>query len=208
MTWTYDKDTRTLQEFGLCAELDADNQGIVMTTCTQDTRQKWTIEDAADGHRLKPLAMPDNCFTSVKVQGPVVGLDPGVDVQAGLAKPCGQAPAAEVQAFDEEQVFQLSPSGGKSFPDGFSIQTGTSANANCALPVGADTVNFDAVAFETPTGDIVVVAMNMGEKELSFEIYDKDSQSGAKDITLPPHGIASYTLTQGQKDYILPPFFM
>merc|ERR1740130_2289400 len=176
---------QTLSQYGLCAELDGNNEAVKMRTCSGQTNQQWTVEDASGGKRFQNVAVNDKCITDKKVGGPVVGMDPGVDVQAGLAESCGQVPADQIQSFT------LTSSNGKSFPEGFHIQT---ASGDCMIPVGADIITFDAVAFETPTGEVSIIAMNLGEADLAFEIYDTASKSGAKNVTVPMHGITSFRL--------------
>lgn len=195
MTWSYDVKKR-LTQYGLCAELVEDDQGIKMRQCSASTNQQWTVEDAdlpgpvpwfgaSEGKRFRSVYATAKCITDKKVSGPVVGMDPGVDVQAGLAEDCGEVSEGQIQ------TFVLSSSAGQSFPAGFHLQTGT---GDCMIPVGADAITFDAVAFETPHGEISIVAMNLGEADISFEIYDTESQSGTTNVTVPMHGIASFRL--------------
>jgi len=196
LTWKYDQAAKTLGELGLCAELDEDGEGIVMKTCVANNKkQQWIISNNIPGGvTLQNGDLTDKCLTFLTVGGPHVGLDPGVDVQAGFAEKCGTVPAGQTQ------TFQLAPSGAKTFPDGFHIKT---SEGNCMLPVGADTITFDAVAFQTPVGDISIVAMNRGEYDLTFDIYETSSKSGAKQLLVPKHGIASFVITSKKKDEVV-----
>ena len=64
----------------------------------------------------------------------------------------------------------------------------------CLQPYIAKEPSFDAVAFETPDGSVSVVAMNKGDDELTFTLYDASLSLGALDVLVPPHSIQSYTL--------------
>lgn len=190
MAWSYDKNSRAVKSFGLCMELDsASFEAVMMKPCTGDFAQQWVLENYNGGQLIRSVNVPERCITSRKVSGPVVGLDPGVDVDAGLAEICEQVHGEEFQAFTLEDA------GSHSFPEGFHIRTSL---GNCMIPVGSDTITFDAVAFETPAGDMVIVAMNMGEADVSFDIYDAASKSGAQNVVVPRHGITSFTLSSGE----------
>lgn len=195
-TWSYDRTSLALSQYGLCAEVITNGIGIVMKKCTGESAQQWILEDISGGQRIRSANFTNRCIMSKKVSGPVVGLDPGVDVVAGLAEVCGEAGVDK----EETQTFQLAASGSQSFPEGFQVKT---SGGVCLLTVGADTITFDAVAFETPSGDISIVAMNMGEADLSFEIYDATSRSGAKNVVVPRHAIASFTLSEDKTEVLL-----
>jgi glucosylceramidase len=198
LTWKFDLSSGTLGQLGLCAELDEDGEGIVMHTCdANNKKQQWLISPPAGpqgGVTVQNGELTDKCLTFLTVGGPKLNLDPGVDVQAGFAEKCGPVPAGQTQ------IFQLAASGAKSFPDGFHIKT---SEGNCMLPVGADTITFDAVAFQTPAGDISIVAMNRGDYDLKFDIYETSSKSGAKQLQVPKHGIASFVIAAKTKDEII-----
>jgi len=191
MTWSYGTQSKALQQYGLCAELQDDAESIQMVNCTGSTQQQWSVLNVSGGVQIQSVAQNTKCITNKKVGGAVVGLDPGTDVQAGLAEDCGQATDGQIQ------TFQLSPSAGQSFPQGFHFAT---SQGDCMVPIGSDEITFDAVAFETPTGDVNIIAMNLGEADITFDIYDKASQSAAKSIKVPQHGIASYTLPAQSED--------
>lgn len=186
MTWSYDEKAKTLQEYGLCAELDGDGRGIVMKACSGNSKQQWTIADGKNPGEKSikhiVIGVGEKCVTAETVSGPVVGLDPGVDVEAGLAENCGDV-AGQIQ------TFELTASGDKTFPQGFHIKA---SDGNCMIPVGGDTINFDAVAFESETGDVSVIAMNMGEQDIDFDLYDLASQAGGK-TSVPKRSITSFT---------------
>merc|ERR1712113_1363898 len=76
---------------------------------------------------------------------------------------------------DQVQAFTLTGS----FPHAFQI---TTQQGDCMLPVGTGETVFDAVAFQTPYGDIRVVAMNLKDKALKFDIYDATAKGGYRDI--------------------------
>jgi len=64
-------------------------------------------------------------------------------------------------------------------------------NVDCMLPVGTGNVLFDAVAFETQTGDISLVAMNLKEATQEFDIYDVAAPDGHCALELPQHSITT-----------------
>jgi glucosylceramidase len=187
MTWSHNKTSMALSQYGLCAELDGDNVGILMRKCIGSTQQKWAIMVNGSSYRIQNVNNQTRCLTFETVSGPTLGLDAGVNANAGLAETCGQV------STDQYQTFQLSDSSSGSYPEAFHIQT---SSLECMLPVNADTLNFDAVAFETPSGDLNLIAMNKGEQDVSFQIYDSVGQSGtAHNVTVPKHGIVTYTLS-------------
>lgn len=71
-----------------------------------------------------------------------------------------------------------------------SLQLST-VNDDCMLLVGTGNVLFDAVAFETRTGDISLVVMNLKEAILEFDIYDVAAQGGYCPLELPLHSITT-----------------
>ena len=42
--------------------------------------------------------------------------------------------------------------------------------------------HFDAVAFQAPSGDVALVAMNTGDKDVEFTLVDKQSKTGVRSI--------------------------
>ena len=64
-------------------------------------------------------------------------------------------------------------------------------NDDCVLLVGTGNVLFDAVAFETRTGDISLVAMNLKEAILEFDIHDVAAPGEYCPLELPLHSITT-----------------
>jgi glucosylceramidase len=196
MAWSYDLTTRHLSQIGLCAQMDNDQHAITMTNCSSAAAQQWVIS-AVSGptvggmKRFINQANTSKCLTFEKTSGPAVGLDPGVDVNGGFVEDCGHAVP------EQPQSFILRDADGKSFPDSFTIQTNSS---DCLLPVNADTIDFAAVAFVRPSGDVAVVVFNKGEVDVTFDIYDEVGKRGAKGITVPKHAISSLWLTHQDGD--------
>lgn len=90
--------------------------------------------------------------------GASVGLDAGTSLTIAQALPCTNQPGDPTQTFDVVQGDQ------QGFPDAFPIRSYASdtelAHELCLQPYIAKEPSFDAVAFETPSGEIAVVAMN------------------------------------------------
>lgn len=196
-TWHYDSTSKTLSVHGvdgMCAELDTSGTGehIVMKPCVNGSvTQQWTV--TVDGNPTMGQFTNDQshaCLTSLQVPGATIGLDPGVDGQAGFAQSCTSAQhlLRDDPRSQTYQSFELQGEGGSIFPEAFHIQTPL---GDCMLPVGLDDVVFDAAAFLTPDGQISIVAMNLGNTTLGFDIYDAAAK-GSYNVQLPPHAIATY----------------
>jgi hypothetical protein len=192
MTWSYDRATKELVQLGLCMQMFQDNIGILMAMCDGSEAQQWVIEDWNGHKRFANQADTSRCLTLFKTGGPAVGLDPGVDVNAAFMETCDP---------NQPQAFTLTSVDDKSFPDAFTIETVSSTvGGNCLLPVNADTITFATVAFLHPTGEVSLIAMNKGEVDITFDVYDAEGETGVESITVPRHGIASMWLTHADSN--------
>jgi glucosylceramidase len=190
MSWSYQPDTnKTLTYLGLCLQANESSEFVFLANCKEgDKSQQWDVEALSNSHHKITSVLNGKCLSSKQTQGNEIGLDPGVDVDAGMLLPCsnGTVPGgvlAPIQNFTFTQ--------GK-YPQDFHLQT---TKETCMLPAGIDSIKFDAVAFETPTGQISMVAMNLGNTSLTFDVYDTSIGAGVKEVQLPPHSIATYTWT-------------
>lgn len=191
--WKYDivRETLSLKDVPeMCMQLAPDfNQGIIMLPCTKESpkvpAQTWSLISGVNGSSVVKSKASDVCMTSLKVPGQSIGLDPGVDAQGGLAMNCTDKLRDNLR---DTQYQRFSLKG--DYPHSFQIQDPA---GSCMEPVGSDNVMFDAVAFETPKGDISIVAMNLQNATISFDIHDVRAQGSYRAIELPPHAIATYT---------------
>lgn len=189
-TWKYNEQNKTLTVAGLtnmCAEFNAkDGEAIQMKPCVQgSSAQTWTME--SDGTSKVFVNGKDSslCLSKLQTGGARIGLDPGVDANAGFAEACKKSLTGSPRD-QEVQSFTLTGS----VPDAFQI---TTSKGDCMLPVGTGNVIFDAVAFQTPSGNITVVAMNLKDDPVNFDIYDTAAKGGYRAVELPAHSIATYT---------------
>merc|ERR1712150_200722 len=183
-TWHYNATDKTLRVYGLCAQVNVSQEVVFLASCKEgESGQQWSIDNETVSNLLN-----GKCLSSVQTGGQAIGLDAGVDVDAGLVETCGNGSSPGYRA--PLQNFTFGNVGNQSFPVAFRLQT---SKGTCMLPAGFDDVVFDAVAFETPQGLISLVVMNLGDTTLSFDVYDLNSHTSAKAVILPPHAIATYT---------------
>lgn len=195
--WRYDTSLRTLSLASvptMCAQLSLDYYWkIVMQPCGKEApaepTQTWSLTNTTGGYMFQNNKSHD-CLTSLQVPGQEIGLDPGVDAEGGVGLACNHTLRSSLRSGDnprdkEYNSFALVGN----FPESFKIQT---PEGNCMLPVGLDSVTFDAVAFETPKGEISLVAMNQRNSALVFDIHDVHANGTYHAIELPAHSIATY----------------
>jgi hypothetical protein len=185
-TWQYNTSDHTIRMHGLCVQQDATQEPAFLAACTGDVSQQWGIDNINNARITSKLN--GKCLSSVQTGGSVIGLDPGVDVDGGLVEQCASGPPPDIHA--PLQEFTLDNAGSKSFPDAFYLRT---SKGTCMLPAGFDNILFEAAAFETPSGQISLVVMNLGKTSMTFDVHDKGSQTTASSVTLPAHAIATYT---------------
>lgn len=184
-TFTFDDSDKTLSVYGTCVEPSSvvDVTGgmeLQMASCqTGSANQQWSVQQTSAGSQFVHVSS-GKCLTNVKTHGNAVGMDAGVDVQAAQLLPCDSSNA--------DQTFQ-------GVGDGkFAIQT---PNGLCVQPYNLDKVLFDAVAFQAPDGQITVVALNVGDEPVTFDLYDANLGGGAP-VQVPGHGIVSYVWAPDQ----------
>jgi len=172
------------QHGGECVDIDsASMTKIQVWACAHSANQQWSVKSVPGGHQV--INTPSGkCLTAVPTSGLSVGLDAGVTVTAAQLKPCAEDG-------DKTQTFALANYDQGGFPDNFHVRL--PGEELCLQPQIQRLPHFDAVAFEQPSGKISLVAMNMGEKPISFSIVDAESSTGVHDVTLAPHAIHSYT---------------
>ena len=61
-------------------------------------------------------------------------------------------------------------------------------------PYIAKEPSFDAVAFETPSGEVSVIALNKGDDPLPFTLYDETLGQGVEGLVAPAHSVLSFRL--------------
>ena len=124
------------------------------------------------------------------MSGAAIGLDAGTSYTVGQALPCKEIG-------DPSQIFDLVRGDQGGFPDAFPVQT--DEGELCLQPYVRIEPSFDAVAFETPSGSVSVVALNKGEDTLTYSLYDANSGLGASEIVMPPHSIQSFSIPKQPK---------
>jgi len=145
---------------------------------------------AAHGVACSQLVSKDGrCLTKVRASGAEIGLDAGTTYTVAQALPCKEIG-------DPSQTFDVVRGDQGGFPENFPVRSPASAGANelCLQPYIAKEPDFDAIAFQTPDGSVSVVAMNKGDDEQTFTLYDASLGLGAVDVVAPPHSIQSYKL--------------
>ena len=161
----------------------------VISSCT-------AAEASTQGKSCSQLINPTSgmCLTKIAVSGAAVGLDAGSTFIAAQARPC-------LMEGDPSQTFDVIAGDDGGFPGAFPVRSPASVTGDrendketCLQPYIAKEPEFDAVAFETPDGGVSVVAMNKGEEDLTFTLYDKSLGMGATAVTVPAHSIQSYKL--------------
>lgn len=183
-TFTFDDSTSTLSVYGTCVEPGTvDVTGgleLQMASCqAESANQQWSVQQTSAGSQFVHVSS-GKCLTNVKTHGDAVGMDKGVDVQAAQLLPCDSSNA--------DQIFQTVGDGT------FAIQT---PNGLCVQPYNLDKVLFDAVAFQAPDGEITLVALNIGDEPVTFDLYDANLGGGAP-VQVPSHGIVSYVWAPDQ----------
>ena len=189
--WRYDQQNMSLSVEslpGLCAEFNsADGEAILMMPCdATSSAQAWTVANNGTA-KIFTNSKSALCLTELQVGGQRVGLDPGVDANAGFAETCHASDPTSLGDGRNTRHQNFYAKG--NFPDSFQLSTDSD---DCMLPVGTGDVLFDAVAFQTPEGDISLVAMNLKETSLEFDIYDVAAQGGYGSLQLPPHSITTF----------------
>jgi len=187
-TFTFDDSAKTLSVYGACVEPGAiDETGGVgavelqMASCQDGAaNQQWSVQSTSAGSRFVHESS-GKCLTNVKTHGDAVGMDAGVDVQAAQLMPCDSGNA--------DQTFQAVQTDGT-----FAIET---PGGLCAQPYDLDKVLFDAVAFQAPDGQVTLVALNVGDEPVAFDLYDTNLGAGTS-VEVPSHGIVSYVYATAQ----------
>mmetsp|Transcript_140548 Transcript_140548/g.262184 ORF Transcript_140548/g.262184 Transcript_140548/m.262184 type:complete len:690 (-) Transcript_140548:80-2149(-) len=198
--WRYDTALHTLSLASVpsvCAQLSDDYfWKIVMQPCGKEApaepTQMWSVTSDGSGGYMFENNKSHDCLTSTEVPGQAIGLDPGVDAEGGIGLACNRSlRLGENPRNWKHNSFSLVGN----FPDSFQIQT---PEGNCMLPVGLDNTYFDAVAFETPSGEVSLVAMNLRNSPAVFDIHDVGANGSYRAIELPAHSIATYMWKSGQ----------
>jgi len=186
--FSFDGLAKTLSVYGTCVEPGAiDETGGVgavelqMASCLEgDANQQWSVQSTSAGSRFVHESS-GKCMTNMKTHGDAVGQDEGVDVQAAQLTPCDSSNADQTfQAVQTDSTFALETQDGL-----------------CAQPYNLDKVLFDAVAFQAPDGQVTLVALNIGDEPVTFNLYDADLGAGAS-VEVPSHGIVSYMYAPDQ----------
>ena len=130
----------------------------------------------------------------VTTSGAAIGLDAGSKYTVAQALPC-------IAGGDPSQTFSLKFGDAGGFPLSFPIRSlatpggsGEIERELCAGPYIAREPEFASLAFATPGGGVSVVAMNRGDKPLTFSLLDVEAGLGAERLTVPPHSISSLVL--------------
>lgn len=144
------------------------------------------------------------CLTRVSASGAAVGLDAGTTMVVAQALPCKEAG-------DPSQTFDVVQGDQQGFPLAFPIRSPavdseddpdpTSERELCLQPYIAKEPSFDAVAFQTPDGAVSVIAVNKGDDDQTFSIYDATLGAGTEEqLVSPAHSIQSFRLPALPKD--------
>jgi glucosylceramidase len=187
-TFTFDNSAKTLSVYGTCVEPGAIDEtagiGAVelqMASCQEGAaNQTWSVQSASSGSRFVHESS-GKCLTNVKTHGDAVGMDKGVDVQAAQLLPCDSSNSDQTfKAVQTDSTFAIETPGGL-----------------CAQPYDLDKLLFDAVAFQAPDGQVTLVALNVGDEPVTFDLYDAKLGTGTS-LEVPSHGIASYVYAPDQ----------
>ena len=204
-SWTLDSSGSIFVEKSewKCIDVSSWGEGprLDVYECSHSPNQQWerrvnpecSAEDVAKaGVACSQLVnTPTNkCLTKVTVSGAAIGLDAGTSYTVGQALPCKEIG-------DPSQIFDLVRGDQGGFPDAFPIRT--DEGELCLQPYVRIEPSFDAVAFETPSGSVSVVALNKGEDTLTYSLYDANSGLGASEIVMPPHSIQSFSIPKQPK---------
>jgi len=187
-TFSFDTSSKTLSVYGTCVESGAiDETGGVgavelqMASCQEgDANQQWSVQSTSSGSRFVHQSS-GKCLTNMKTHGDAVGMDAGVDVQAAQLMACDSSNADQsFEAVQTDSTFAIETQGGL-----------------CVQPYNLDKVLFDAVAFQAPDGQVTLVAMNIGDESVTFDLYDANLGAGTS-VEVPSHGIVSYVYAPDQ----------
>ncbi len=185
---------------GECVDIATDSwvKGKLHTwACAHSANQLWQVRQVAGGSQIYN-ADSNQCMTAVSTSGDAVGLDRGTTIVAAQAWPC-------VAGGADNQTFTLANYDAGGFPSNFPVRT-TTKDELCLQPQIERLPHFDAVAFRLPDGTASLVAMNIGDRPITFSLRDKNAQMGLPNLTLPAHAIHTYrwdpdgTKVQGQEE--------
>jgi len=188
-----------------CLDVSAYGKGprVDVYSCAHSPNQQWERRDApscpAGGQGTPACSLlispsTDKCLTRVTTSGAAIGLDAGSKYTVAQALPC-------IAGGDPSQTFSLKFGDAGGFPHSFPIRSlatpggsGEIERELCAGPYIAREPEFASLAFATPGGGVSVVAMNRGDKPLTFSLLDVEAGLGAERLTVPPHSISSLVL--------------
>jgi len=187
-TFMFHDSTKSLSVYGACVEPGAiDETGgagaveLQMGSCQEGAaNQQWAVQSTSAGSRFVH-ELSGKCLTNMKTHGDAVGMDKGVDVQAAQLMPC--------DASNADQIFKTVQTDST-----FAIET---PNGLCVQPYDLDKVLFDAVAFQATDGQITLVALNIGDEPVTFDLYDANLGAGAS-VVVHSHSIVSYVYAPDQ----------
>ena len=212
----------TLDEFGSlfvsdtkykCADVSNWGKGPRIDTyeCVRSTNQQWArrIDPSCSDEDIATLGVAcsqiwapalNKCLTRVETSGAAVGLDAGTTMVVAQALDCREFG-------DPDQTFDVVQGDQQGFPRAFPIRSpaidggggadGGGSNRDrelCLQPYIAKEPSFDAVAFETPSGEVSVIALNKGDDPLPFTLYDETLGQGVEGLVAPAHSVLSFRL--------------
>jgi len=196
-TFAFNDSAKSLSVYGTCVEpsttIDVTSGvELQMAACSGSANQEWTVQPNSkckngvcySGSEFVHVSS-GKCLTNIKTHGDAVGMDKGVDVQAAQLLPC--------ETLDADQTFKSVGD------DTFAIET---QSGLCVQPYNLDKVLFDAVAFQAPDGEVTLVALNVGDEPVTFDLYDANLGGGAP-VKVPAHGIVSYKWAPEQSTEII-----
>lgn len=193
---------------GLCACIvngDESNGAVLyVMKCQYGHGEALRLQEVNDGtsnsFHIYDMEVYDNklrkCLTSRLARGSDIGMDKGVQILVVEMYEC--VPGALNQTF---QLVRVSDGGECKAGDECRMIAGYphTDSPMCVQPQLVRRPHFDAAAFETPSGDISVVALNLGDESIKYTLYDTSSGYGASDLEMPPHSMVSYTLASASK---------
>ena len=211
-TWQYDEHLRALLVAGTdearnsdgfgrggeCVDVEANSwvQGKLHSwACNHSLpTQQWQVRKVAGGGSQIFNPPTGKCLTAVTAAGSAVGLDQGVHVVAAQLQKC----AADG---DATQTFTLANDDAQGFPSAFPVRLLEQAGGDeeegsggelCLQPQIVRVPHFDAVAFQTPDGHNTLIAINVGDVPVEFNLVDKQARAGVRRLTIPAHAIHTY----------------